>query len=169
VEATSKIPFPEHSSDGMHFVEAEPNAEYYIQLKRIPFGSSSPYLLTSVKVNNHDISDDFLWKKRDAESNFNCCGLISYSNGIETLQSLRFSLPDRFRQGNQSFSPESYLEKMGRVEVFVYEGIKGSNCTHNSQKTKSSFQQFHEENSLVVPVSQNAVGEEKKFVLSKPG
>jgi hypothetical protein len=36
VEATSKMPFPEHTKNGMHFVEAEPNADYYIRLEMIP-------------------------------------------------------------------------------------------------------------------------------------
>jgi hypothetical protein len=173
VEATSKNPFPEHSKDGMHFVEAEPNAEYYIRLEMIPCGSSSystsPYLMTQIKVDKHDLGDagGRAWANQSRRSDHNFFPM-SVQDGITKVQSLRFSPPDRFQEEDQSFSLDSYLEKMGRVEVHVYEGTLVSKNCGKDLNTKSSFLQYHENNAMVVPVSQNG-SEREKFVLSKPG
>jgi hypothetical protein len=66
------------------------------------------------------------------------------------------------------------VEKMGTIEVFVYEGNLhsiGSDGYNNCSDTMSSFQQYHEENrDVVVPISKiDGGGKEKSFVLSKPG
>jgi hypothetical protein len=175
VEASSKNPFPEHTKDGMHFIEAEPKAEYYIRLRRIPCSSpslnTSPYMRTFIKVDNHDLGNDgsFVWNNHNPVASSYYFGPKSYQNGIESVNSLRFSTPDHFQIEDQAFSLDKFLDKMGRIEVHVYEGNLRfvSNC-NNGSYTKSSFQQFHEENTMVVPVSQNS-GEKEKFVLSKPG
>ena len=69
VHADSKVPFKEHEKDGKVYVEVEPDAEYYISVKRIGRNHDGS-LMVQYLVDDQDLGYHTTFHKIDEEPDY---------------------------------------------------------------------------------------------------
>lgn len=170
VSADTKTPFIEHTKDGMVFVEAEPDADYFVSVKKNQATSHSRQIL-KFYVDGQDLGfrksyqgpkiyDSELFGPRDIEQ------------GTKTTHALKFFRPDH-QVVDRNFCLDRFLQDMGRVEVKIYQGIpcrtgyKYSEYQRSARLETTSSSQFAVSPEML-NVSKHG-GEKEKFVRSKKG
>jgi hypothetical protein len=117
VHADTKEPFKEHTKGSAVYVEVEPNAEYFIQMKRVGTTVQGT-LLTCASVDEkplgyyntfHSISEPYH------------AGLWTCKDGTSTQTALVFTKP-RFVPNDEDQKSKPQL-LMGKVEVEIYHRI----------------------------------------------
>jgi hypothetical protein len=168
VDAITKVPFIEHTRDnGDTFVEAEPKAEYLIRIEKTAAVALAhvPFLCIDFFVDGGD-----LWVCSNiCGTTINCAGgelygLNDFVHDSWVEYALRFDIPHR-QVTQEEFSVDSFVEKMGRVDIKVYEGVRHHekpNCDHLPLVPK------FDGSAATFAVSRDG-GEQDKAVLSTKG
>jgi hypothetical protein len=168
VDAITKVPFIEHTRDnGDTFVEAEPKAEYLIRFEKTAAVASAhvPFLCIDFFVDGGDLCV----RRNICGTTIDCAGGGLYGpkdfvHGNWVEHALRFDIPHR-QATQEKFSVDSFVEKMGRVDIKVYEGFRHHekpNCDHLPLVPKFGG------SAATFAVSRNG-GEQDKAVLSTKG
>ena len=151
VSADTKIPFKEHEKDGKVYVEAEPDAEYYISIRRVD--DTGPQCVVSY----YYIDGNFLaYQTNHTRIAFEPAyhGIWSRQNGIHKHVALQFAKPNVAKSG------VAYTSGMGKVEAKLFIGQYYGNDVGDDYKTSFEPSQVELANSST---------SKKKFLLSKNG
>ena len=152
VDAKTKLPFKEHEKDGKIYVEAEPDAEYFIAIRRID-APGIPVIQSYFYVDGTSLGYHSNHTKVEMTPSYK--GIFSRTNGISKTISLKFSKPKLAKDR------DGYRGGMGKVEVKIYEGVFKGMKTHFSD-ISSDFES-------AVAGAANAGDGKKKFLLSTKG
>jgi hypothetical protein len=141
VNTTSKIPFLEHTRDnGDTFVEAEPNAEYFIQWQKkaaVNWGHV-PFLVLEFLVDGISLGFGCYTSSRKITAFPSYEGPTDFVDGKCVTRALRFYKPNSLPT-TVEFSVDRFVEKMGRVDIRVYEGCQHHEIAQGSSVKLSSF------------------------------
>ena len=131
VWADTKEPFLEHQKDGATYIEVEPDAEYFVAIKRISM--NGPALISCyVEVDGKDLGWNTWF---DAITSFNNVGLREGPTNNRHHRCLRFVKPkikDNAEGKAMGYAPQAYVPLIGKIIVRVYEAereIMPSNST----------------------------------------
>ena len=151
VSADTKIPFKEHEKDGKVYVEAEPDAEYFIAVRRAD--SSGPhYVVGSFYIDGKFLG--YCTAHRGVEKKPCHKGVFSRTNGVSKHVALKFSKPKLAKDG------DGYSGGMGKAEVKLYEGIyKGTTTAYD----------YAPDFDNALASAANAGDGKKKFLLTSKG
>ncbi|GKY92192.1 hypothetical protein MPSEU_000190400 [Mayamaea pseudoterrestris] len=153
VYADSKLPVKEFEKNGKIYVEAEPDADYFIAIRRI--GWEGDFCIISKCVVDGT-------RLRRVQSHLFYDGAIIYAgipsriNGEVKTTALQFTRP-RFTKGSRN-------TELGKVEVLLYQAILTNNSGSNCSDYSTSFQTSLDHASDAVTDALK-----KKFVRSKQG
>ena len=92
VSADTKIPFKEHVKDGKIYVEAEPDAEYYIAIRRVNM-EGPPVITSYYYVDEAYLGYTCHHERAEAELAYR--GVWSRFNGVSTNTAFQFAKPSR--------------------------------------------------------------------------
>jgi hypothetical protein len=116
VDATTKIPFKEHTKEGKTYVEVEPGAEYFISMQKIAKTETDVSISYSIDAG----IDNFVsFVKNYISHEPYYAGIHSRVGGIVTQTSLVFAKPTIC---HKPFGCTSNL-LMGNVEIKIHEKI----------------------------------------------
>jgi hypothetical protein len=121
-EAVSKRPFPEHSKDGQTYIEVEPDAEYFVSIRKVAF-TPTPLIVT-IKVDGKRLGLRYRYH-RCKSSAPKYKGLANVKeDGTIYFCALKFVKPSLSRVGNEveACRGNSNARSMGSVEINIYEG-----------------------------------------------
>lgn len=115
VDATTKVPFKERTKDGRTYVEAEPDAEYFVSIQKDE--KTDTNVAISYSVDEQEIRGSTIIRKDVIMREPDYKGIRSLVGGISSHASLVFAKP------TISHKPAGSLSnlQMGRVEIKVYE------------------------------------------------
>jgi hypothetical protein len=117
VYADTKTPLREHEKDGKVYAEAEPDAEYFIAIRRR--GNSGPRaILTDFYVDGKQLKHHRWWTR--ACHDFSYDGMYSRTDGHTQQTALQFKLA---RAEKDKTDGKRFAEVMGKVEVKIFEAI----------------------------------------------
>jgi len=119
VDATTKVAFKEHKKDGDVYIEVEPDAEYFIGIRKTKVTSDA--LCCVFFVDGKDLEYYHPFEGPEVNRAFLYNGLFSRKDGIPTDKALKFTKP-KYSAGNYDPSTNN-LPGMGQVQVKVYKGI----------------------------------------------
>lgn len=133
VEAQSKTPFKEFYKDGQTFVEVEPDAEYFIGVRKVKKNADHDWLVLLL-----DVDGKFLGYRRQFIGSYvsdgsHLMGIWSFENGISTDKALKIFTPSKATQQAAFNQAEKMPVLHGEVKVKVYKGI------YVGQTTRESF------------------------------
>jgi hypothetical protein len=152
VYADSKILFKEHQKEGKIYVEAEPDAEYYIAIQRIDL-DRPPVIVGSICIDGKDLGYNFSIPSASRATFY--CGLFSRINGDAQHVALQFTKPSPAQPN------KGYTGNTGTITVILYEG-KLDGYTRMADFTPSV--------DLDPTVNTSSITScKKKFLLSAPG
>ncbi|GKY92223.1 hypothetical protein MPSEU_000193500 [Mayamaea pseudoterrestris] len=115
VHADSKLPFKEHEKDGKIYVEVEPDAEYFIAVRRVDM-SGPQAILGSYKLDGKALG--YYSTHTAVETMPRFLGIVSRTNGIEKKNAFRFSKPRMATNGG------GFGGTMGSADIHqLYEGM----------------------------------------------
>lgn len=126
VDAETKLPFKEHVKDDKVYVEVEPDAEYFIKLRKVGstgFGTSSGKIVCEFHVDGKSLGYQRTYSDRDpstCEDYFD--GIFERRNGCDHITALKFMKAQVIDEKDGATTGGRTL-MMGKVEVFIYEGI----------------------------------------------
>jgi hypothetical protein len=118
VRADTKQPFQEHVKDWEVYVEVEPDAEYFISVRRIGNPNFKDLLVTFF-VDGKDLGYYSPYTRGVMEKGPEMKGLYSRANGVHSMRALKFKKP----RSTGSTSESSFHLLLGKVEAKVYEAI----------------------------------------------
>ncbi|CAB9512936.1 expressed unknown protein [Seminavis robusta] len=110
-------PFKEHSRNGKHYAEVEPEAEYFIRVQVLEEGEFP--VIATFEVDGVDLG----YHGRFFQTSSSLKGAWQYKNGTSAHSALRFEKP-RFSANNdpqQPAKPPSAM--MGTVSVYFYRAV----------------------------------------------
>jgi len=142
VEAETKIPFKEHSKNGILYVEVEPDAEYFLRQRKVGSngsGSSTGMLLCYYHVDGKCLGYHKYFADRRSSPEPFIAGIFERKDGISSQTALKFTKA-RVKNENGGGATPGLL--MGKVELLIYEGIDvGNHCPGEKEKADrhSSF------------------------------
>lgn len=113
LHAESKMPFKEHLHNGQAYVEAEPNADYFISIKM--GDSNPPNVCVTFTVDGQSLN--YNWRPGKS---FGHVGLWQIENGNNFHRALRFVKP---KVGTKSDAYDEY----GKIKIDMYEA-KNTPC-----------------------------------------
>ena len=151
VSADTKIPFKEHEKDGKIYVEAEPDAEYFIAIRRVDM-SGSPVIKSYYYIDGNFLGYYSFHKSVQKEPSYQ--GVFSRTNGVAKTSSLKFSKPKAASDG------DGYRGGMGKAEIKLYEAISSGMTTARD---------FAPDFEYALAGAANAGDGKKKFLLSTKG
>ena len=134
VEANSKVPFPEHEKDGVTYVEAEKDAEYFVSIQKIG-KLDVGYISVSVSVDGKDLgfTRNFRGSKLDSEPIYR--GLILENDGGGfSYQALKFVTPRTIINNAEG----AIASTMGHLKVHVKRARIRSSSKAPSTSTPSN-------------------------------
>lgn len=131
VEANSKTPFKEHYKNAKVYVEVEPEAEYFINIKKT--GKERRHVsVVKFVVDDTPLDYKLCYQQRELTSSPNYRGLRSVGNGMRTHTALKFEKPCLVGPKEDGRSGSSL---MGKVEIKIHEGIlRGKKTTRDHMK-----------------------------------
>ena len=130
ISAEDKTPFKEHKKGGNTFVEVEPDAEYYLSVRKVR--KSSTKLVCSCKVDGKSLGHRMNF--RASKKGVLHSGIYSRSKGVKQKEALKF-VKASFTSGDMAVG--STMAGMGSVELDVYTAIYAGKKTR--QDYESSF------------------------------
>jgi hypothetical protein len=119
VEAKSKAPYKEFTKDGSTFVEVEPDAEYWIRVEKEQ-GTDEEIAAYGMHLAIDGVNLGFRvdWFRDKRPPRY--LGLWERKSGSHTYKALRFYEPSYKPDPLTEFSVESYVERMGRIDVMIH-------------------------------------------------
>jgi hypothetical protein len=142
VNATTKIPFLEHTREnGDTFVEAEPDAEYFIQWQKtaaVNWGHV-PYLVLEFLVDGTRLGFGCHFSSRSITALPSYAGPTDFANGKYVTGTLQFYIPNSRPTTDEEFNVDRFVEKMGRVDIRLYEGWQRYTIAQASSVKPSTF------------------------------
>ncbi|MGK3753201.1 MAG: hypothetical protein ACI8RD_005508 [Bacillariaceae sp.] len=133
----ANTPFKEHEKNLKTYVEVEPDAEYFLSIRKVRASSSLLYCRFYVDDKALDYHQTF--KPNDIHSRKpKLCGLYSMSNGIRTYTALQFmkaSFTTSISDGN--IGNGSTLAGMGDIKMVVSQGIPKGKKKRKDRSTSS--------------------------------
>jgi hypothetical protein len=153
VYADTKIPMKEFEKDGEIYVEAEPDADYFIATRRLHVAGPK-VIVGEISVDGVSLGYSFCCAR--VESNTKYQGIRSRFNGQSINTAFRFEKPLFDAKG------KGYRGGMGKAEIKLYEGVLGTATTKGpSRDFKSRFDPSTD--------TANLKAVDKKFVLTAKG
>jgi hypothetical protein len=151
VYADSKIPFKEFERDGKIYVEAEPDADYFISVQRVN-RDGPPVIISTYSIDGRRLGYNNASWGASSEPSFQ--GIWNRINGTEQTNALRFAKPRLATSGDCAFRGG-----MGKVKIRLYEGAYGE----MEARKDTSARDFK------AAQMKNAVDDKKKFLLTTSG
>jgi hypothetical protein len=133
VDATTKIPFKEHTKDGRTYVEAEPDAEYFLSMQKIAKTETDVAISYSIDGQHITGYNGFRRKSIDREPSYK--GIRSRAGDVSSHASLVFSNPTDCHRSSGSASNL----QMGKVEIKIHELRYSDNSKHKRGDIVSTF------------------------------
>jgi hypothetical protein len=121
VWADTKTPFPEHHKDGATYIEVEPDADYFVHIKRVSVNFPAP-IACCVDIDGQNLGWNIFFK--NINRNGCCIGLREKSDQSLCHRCLRFVKPkirDNVEGKSMGTSPHAYAPLIGKIRVRVYE------------------------------------------------
>jgi len=135
----SKIKFQEHKKNSKTYVEVEPDAEYYLSVRKIR--PSASILYCEYFIDGKRLTYYRPHHALTIHTSPVLDGIFSESNGIQTINALKFMKASFTSRNNSDNSTGGYEGSsqagMGDIKMEVYEGIPVGNQTNGDHK--SSF------------------------------
>jgi hypothetical protein len=153
VYADSKTPLKEFEKDGKIYVEAEPDAEYFISIRRID-RSGPPTIISYYYIDGSFLGYTSTFSSVMPNPSYK--GLFSRNNGVLKNVALKFSKPQIAKDGDK----EGYRGGMGKAEIKLYHGLP------EGIKTMKDFAPDFDS---ALAGAANAADGKKKFLLSTKG
>ncbi|VEU40474.1 unnamed protein product [Pseudo-nitzschia multistriata] len=125
-EDENNTPFKEHRKGTNTYVEAEPDAEYFISIRK--FRTSATGLYCKLYVDGKDLEYYLDWGAHHIDSSPEMHGIWSYSKGVSTDKALQFVKAS-------SVSGDAAMATMGEIRMEVYERIN-----HGIQRSSREVQ-----------------------------
>jgi hypothetical protein len=116
VSAKDKIPFKEYTKDGKTYVEVEPDAEYFLSVKKVTHKASK--VKCEYRVDGKDLQSTKTYFRPKRRAHF--VGNHSRSEGIKHKNALKFV---RASFKNTNDKSRSTMAGMGKVELVVHNAI----------------------------------------------
>jgi len=129
VSAEDKIPFKEHKKGLNTYVEVEPDAEYFVSVRRVR--DSTEQVMCKIMVDDQSLGRKFYSKKATASAKF--CGISSRSKGVKTNKALKF-VKASFTSGDNT-DTGSTMAGMGKIEMNVNKAILTGQQSSRSRDT----------------------------------
>lgn len=126
VSAEDKQPFQEHQKGGKTYVEVEPDAEYYLGIRKVR--QSSARLKCEYIIDGKNLGYNRTIGR--APNNMFHTGLVSWSKGVEQNKALKF-VKASFTSGDEGIG--STMAGMGTIE------LKVSTAIYDGQYARSNF------------------------------
>ena len=126
VSAEDKQPFQEHQKGGKTYVEVEPDAEYYLGVRKVR--QSSARLKCEYIIDGKNLGYNRTIGR--APNNMFHTGLVSWSKGVEQNKALKF-VKASFTSGDEGIG--STMAGMGTIE------LKVSTAIYDGQYARSNF------------------------------
>jgi hypothetical protein len=126
VDVETKLPFKEHVKDDQVYVEVEPDAEYFIKLRKFGstgFGTSSGTIVCEFHVDGKSLGYQRTFRDRDTSTNEDFDGIFERRNGCHQFTALKFMKAEQKWEHPETIITGRPPFIMGKVEVFIYEGI----------------------------------------------
>lgn len=123
--------FKEHEKDGQHYIEVEPDAEYFIKVIRdnAVRGECAGY---KVKTFVDGQCASYVHHSRKTEKH--CLIGIDYqSNGQRGQKSLKFTKPDFESFGNKCHA----LDALGEIKIYIHEAVKTPHPFNRERQVKA--------------------------------
>jgi hypothetical protein len=127
VDAFTNNPFPLHEGlDGKVYVEVEPDAEYFVVVRKVHTTASTQVVLVDHIVDGKEIPGSAIFQYREALGTERKLGSRQYhADGTCTQLSFRFMKPPvdpSLAKSSSSSSAAAAVTSMGNVEVRFFEG-----------------------------------------------
>ena len=84
----TNTPFMEHTKGSKTYVEVEPDAEYFLSIRKVQVSSSA--LVCEFKVDGEHLRYHTTFQPKTVQGSPQLQGLVSRSNGIQTNTALQF-------------------------------------------------------------------------------
>jgi hypothetical protein len=125
VPVGSNVPLKEHthSTFGSVCVEAEPNVEFWVGVKRIG-ASTGAVLGIKVFVDGQDLGRSMAFQQ--GATRCELVGLYSEMDGVQTMRALKFVTPTAAGSGAASSDP------LGKVEILIYQAVNPRLAYHRN-------------------------------------
>jgi hypothetical protein len=123
VEAVSKRPFPEHYKDGQTYIEVEPDAEYFVGIRKI--AASRTPLIVTIKVDGKSLGLRYRYhRQKSSAAKYKGIANVKIDGTIDFC-ALKFVKPSLSRVAHQSEAWRRNIQhprSLGNVEINIYEG-----------------------------------------------
>ena len=116
--------FPEHCKDGKTYVEAEPDAEYFISVQKIgPVTSSADRndMILEICVDGQCLGWKIGLYRWNIDKTPHLYGLCTVHNGIRTSTALKFVKPSICPVETNSSASPSPLVMTGKIKCYIFE------------------------------------------------
>mmetsp|Transcript_56117 Transcript_56117/g.60744 ORF Transcript_56117/g.60744 Transcript_56117/m.60744 type:complete len:294 (+) Transcript_56117:60-941(+) len=121
----SKIKFQEHKKNSKTYAEVEPDAEYYLSVRKVR--PSSTILCCEYFVDGKSLGYKTTFQAHTIDTSPQLNGVLSELNGIQTVKALKFMKASFTSRNNSDDSTGGYEGSsqagMGDIKMKVYEGI----------------------------------------------
>jgi hypothetical protein len=122
VHADSLQPFQEHVKDGEVYAEVEPDAEYFISVRRTSSAmAANSTLFLTFFVDGQDLGHHRYWPGVQQDAKPHLSGLFSRTDGVVSMKALKFEKPRPSSFAAAAGRGPTLL--MGKVEINVFEGV----------------------------------------------
>ena len=114
VYADTKLPLKEHEKDGKIYVEVEPDAEYFVAIRRIQCEGPEK-VLSKISIDGKSLGYQGTHFGVDREIRYH--GIFSRIDGHSAQTALKFAKPQ------MTSGDEGYRGGMGNAEISIYEAV----------------------------------------------